>query len=109
MAGSESATTCNNSIVIGTDNQLCVGVSKVRQNSSVSLASTLSGNFDFCKICHCGGEINAPLITPCYCSGSLKHVHQVYNKLCIDKAIKMTNQRLTCLFLGSGNLLSLPL
>jgi len=48
-----------------------------RSNSATSFASTLSLNGDFCKICHCGGEPNTPLITPCFCSGSLKHVHQV--------------------------------
>ena len=48
-----------------------------RANSATSIASTLSLTGDFCKICHCGGEPNTPLITPCFCSGSLKHVHQV--------------------------------
>ena len=53
------------------------GYRQERANSATSFASTLSLNGDFCKICHCGGEPNSPLITPCFCSGSLKHVHQV--------------------------------
>ena len=55
------------------------GSRQERANSATSFASTLSLNGDFCKICHCGGEPNSPLITPCFCSGSLKHVHQVCN------------------------------
>lgn len=40
-------------------------------------ASTLSNsNGDICRICHCEADIDNPLLSPCYCSGSLKYVHQ---------------------------------
>nr|CAG4643509.1 EOG090X0DX7 [Ilyocryptus agilis] len=47
----------------------------------LSAASTLSkkgsSTFqDICRICHCEGEIEAPLVAPCCCAGSLKYVHQ---------------------------------
>lgn len=30
---------------------------------------------DVCRICHCGEEAEAPLISPCLCTGSVKFVH----------------------------------
>nr|CAG4638063.1 EOG090X0DX7 [Chydorus sphaericus] len=47
----------------------------------LSAASTLSkkGSItsqDICRICHCEAEIEAPLVAPCSCAGSLKFVHQ---------------------------------
>ncbi|CAO1310169.1 unnamed protein product [Diamesa tonsa] len=44
-----------------------------RFGSGSSQTSQTSG--DFCRICHENDNIN-PLLTPCYCSGSLKYVHQ---------------------------------
>ena len=55
-------------------------------DSFTTAASTLSIG-DFCKICHCGSEINQPLIAPCFCSGSLKFVHQE----CLQKWIKSSD------------------
>ncbi|XP_031616595.1 uncharacterized protein LOC116336700 [Contarinia nasturtii] len=46
----------------------------VRFGSSSSQASQNSG--DICRICHCESDPQNPLLTPCYCSGSLKYVHQ---------------------------------
>lgn len=46
----------------------------VRFGSSSSQASQNSG--DICRICHCESDPHNPLLTPCYCSGSLKYVHQ---------------------------------
>ncbi|XP_055689110.1 uncharacterized protein LOC129793293 [Lutzomyia longipalpis] len=46
----------------------------VRFGSSSSQASQSSG--DICRICHCESDPLNPLLTPCYCSGSLKYVHQ---------------------------------
>ncbi|XP_055915494.1 uncharacterized protein LOC129948500 [Eupeodes corollae] len=46
----------------------------VRFGSSSSQASQSSG--DICRICHCESDPQNPLLTPCYCSGSLKYVHQ---------------------------------
>ncbi|KAF7269078.1 E3 ubiquitin-protein ligase MARCHF8 [Rhynchophorus ferrugineus] len=31
---------------------------------------------DICRICHCEADTENPLLSPCYCSGSLKYVHQ---------------------------------
>ncbi|CAH0557296.1 unnamed protein product [Brassicogethes aeneus] len=40
-------------------------------------SSTLSNsNGDICRICHCEADLDNPLLSPCYCSGSLKYVHQ---------------------------------
>ncbi|EDW30194.1 GL22630 [Drosophila persimilis] len=46
----------------------------VRFGSGSSQASQNSG--DICRICHCESDPSNPLLTPCYCSGSLKYVHQ---------------------------------
>jgi len=53
-----------------------------------SAVSTVSIG-EMCKICHCGGEPgnNVSLIAPCYCSGSLKYVHQE----CLQKWIKSSD------------------
>lgn len=45
-----------------------------RYGSGSSQASQTSG--DICRICHCESDIHNPLLTPCYCAGSLKYVHQ---------------------------------
>uniref|UniRef100_A0A182IPJ0 Uncharacterized protein n=1 Tax=Anopheles atroparvus TaxID=41427 RepID=A0A182IPJ0_ANOAO len=42
--------------------------------STSSQVSQSSG--DICRICHCESDTLNPLLTPCYCSGSLKFVHQ---------------------------------
>lgn len=55
----------------------------------MSQASTLSNNYDICRICHCEGERDAPLIAPCYCSGSLRYVHQA----CLQQWIKSSDIR----------------
>lgn len=47
---------------------------RFRFGSSSSQTSQNSG--DICRICHCESEPGNPLMTPCYCSGSLKYVHQ---------------------------------
>lgn len=54
-----------------------------------SQASTLSTNHDICRICHCEGDSDAPLIAPCYCSGSLRHVHEA----CLQQWIKSSDIR----------------
>ena len=51
-----------------------------------SAVSTVSIG-EMCKICHCGVEANASLIAPCYCSGSLKYVHQE----CLQRWIKSSD------------------
>nr|CAH7768505.1 unnamed protein product [Callosobruchus chinensis] len=40
-------------------------------------SSNVSNSFgDICRICHCEADAENPLLSPCYCSGSLKYVHQ---------------------------------
>ena len=57
-----------------------------------SLASTpslLSNQNDICRICHCEGDDDMPLIHPCLCLGSLQFVHQA----CIQQWIKSSNTK----------------
>ncbi|XP_043795090.1 E3 ubiquitin-protein ligase MARCHF8-like isoform X2 [Apis laboriosa] len=54
-----------------------------------SSVSTLSSSNDICRICHCEGEEGAPLLAPCYCSGSLRYVHQA----CLQQWIKASDTR----------------
>ncbi|KAG5333885.1 MARH8 ligase, partial [Acromyrmex charruanus] len=56
-------------------------------HSSVNTLS--STNHDICRICHCEGEEGAPLLAPCYCSGSLRYVHQA----CLQQWIKASDTR----------------
>ncbi|KAG8327227.1 e3 ubiquitin-protein ligase [Homalodisca vitripennis] len=55
-------------------------------SQSSSLSST---NYDICRICHCEGDSEVPLIAPCYCAGSLRYVHQA----CLQQWIKSSNIR----------------
>ncbi|XP_031697136.1 E3 ubiquitin-protein ligase MARCHF8 isoform X1 [Anarrhichthys ocellatus] len=48
---------------------------------------SLSG--DWCRICHCEGDEESPLITPCHCTGSLRFVHQS----CLQQWIKSSDTR----------------
>nr|XP_054606089.1 E3 ubiquitin-protein ligase MARCH8 isoform X2 [Nothobranchius furzeri] len=48
---------------------------------------SLSG--DCCRICHCEGDEESPLITPCHCTGSLRFVHQT----CLQQWIKSSDTR----------------
>ena len=41
-----------------------------------SLADKSSQNSLMCRICHCEETSEEYLITPCYCSGTLRFVHQ---------------------------------
>ncbi|CAL8331300.1 unnamed protein product [Lota lota] len=44
---------------------------------------------EVCRICHCEGEEEYPLITPCWCTGSLRFVHQA----CLNQWIKSSDTR----------------
>ncbi|GJQ86405.1 hypothetical protein Trydic_g10315 [Trypoxylus dichotomus] len=41
-----------------------------------STSNISNANSDICRICHCEADSGNPLLSPCYCSGSLKYVHQ---------------------------------
>ncbi|XP_030206353.1 E3 ubiquitin-protein ligase MARCH7 [Gadus morhua] len=44
---------------------------------------------EVCRICHCEGEEEYPLITPCWCTGSLRFVHRA----CLNQWIKSSDTR----------------
>lgn len=46
-------------------------------------------NGDMCRICHCEADAENPLISPCYCAGSLRFVHQA----CLQQWIKSSDTR----------------
>ncbi|XP_018080072.1 E3 ubiquitin-protein ligase MARCHF8 isoform X2 [Xenopus laevis] len=51
--------------------------------------SPISSSGDLCRICHCEGDDESPLITPCHCTGSLHFVHQA----CLQQWIKSSDTR----------------
>jgi len=59
-------------------------------STSLQTSTGTPGNVDICRICHCEGEEpEAPLIAPCYCTGSLRWVHQS----CLQQWIKSSETR----------------
>ncbi|XP_018881290.3 E3 ubiquitin-protein ligase MARCHF1 isoform X1 [Gorilla gorilla gorilla] len=48
-----------------------------------------SDNLEVCRICHCEGDEESPLITPCRCTGTLRFVHQS----CLHQWIKSSDTR----------------
>lgn len=60
-----------------------------RRSSQPSTVSSSAGGADICRICHCEGDPDLPLISPCYCSGSLRYVHQS----CLQQWIKSSDTR----------------
>ncbi|XP_010620792.1 E3 ubiquitin-protein ligase MARCH8 isoform X7 [Fukomys damarensis] len=57
--------------------------------SAFSHTSVTPSNQDICRICHCEGDDESPLITPCHCTGSLHFVHQA----CLQQWIKSSDAR----------------
>ncbi|KAM6971934.1 E3 ubiquitin-protein ligase MARCHF8 [Aplochiton taeniatus] len=54
-----------------------------------SRTSVTPSSQDICRICHCEGDEECPLITPCFCTGSLRFVHQD----CLNQWIKSSDTR----------------
>ncbi|KAL4708354.1 hypothetical protein ACJJTC_019590 [Scirpophaga incertulas] len=52
------------------------GREAIHAGSGSSRTSCSNSSGDICRICHCESEAHNPLLAPCYCSGSLKFVHQ---------------------------------
>ncbi|XP_068259431.1 E3 ubiquitin-protein ligase MARCHF1 isoform X1 [Nyctibius grandis] len=48
-----------------------------------------SDDLELCRICHCEGDDESPLITPCRCTGTLRFVHQA----CLHQWIKSSDTR----------------
>ncbi|XP_044132797.1 E3 ubiquitin-protein ligase MARCHF1 [Bufo gargarizans] len=46
-------------------------------------------DLEACRICHCEGDDENPLITPCHCTGTLRFVHQA----CLHQWIKSSDTR----------------
>ncbi|XP_033617834.1 E3 ubiquitin-protein ligase MARCH8 isoform X2 [Fukomys damarensis] len=59
------------------------------QSERLPPASPVSTSGDSCRICHCEGDDESPLITPCHCTGSLHFVHQA----CLQQWIKSSDAR----------------
>ncbi|KAI4902912.1 hypothetical protein NFI96_020438 [Prochilodus magdalenae] len=58
------------------------------QNGTAQQACT-DDELEVCRICHCEGDEDCPLITPCRCTGSLRFVHQG----CLHQWIKSSDTR----------------
>ncbi|XP_039179878.1 E3 ubiquitin-protein ligase MARCHF1 isoform X6 [Crotalus tigris] len=56
---------------------------------SQSRLSVCPSTQDICRICHCEGDDESPLITPCRCTGTLRFVHQA----CLHQWIKSSDTR----------------
>ncbi|KAM7073804.1 E3 ubiquitin-protein ligase MARCHF8 isoform 8-T38 [Molossus nigricans] len=57
--------------------------------SAFARSSVTPSSQDICRICHCEGDEESPLITPCHCTGSLHFVHQA----CLQQWIKSSDTR----------------
>lgn len=61
--------------------QICIGSSCISVHSAASQASNDSSLLDYpvntpiCKFCHQRGKSNNPLISPCYCKGTIRYMH----------------------------------
>ncbi|XP_036372504.1 E3 ubiquitin-protein ligase MARCHF1 [Megalops cyprinoides] len=58
------------------------------QNGTAQILYT-DDDMEVCRICHCEGDEECPLITPCRCTGSLRFVHQG----CLHQWIKSSDTR----------------
>ncbi|CAH2300553.1 E3 ubiquitin- ligase MARCH1 isoform X2 [Pelobates cultripes] len=63
------------------------------RSSNISKASSPTSvcpsTQDICRICHCEGDEENPLIAPCRCTGTLRFVHQA----CLHQWIKSSDTR----------------
>ena len=57
---------------------------RARKLSLSSSSSKTSDYPDICRICHCEGTIDEPLISPCSCLGTMQYLHQS----CLQRWIK---------------------
>ncbi|XP_040457379.1 E3 ubiquitin-protein ligase MARCHF1 isoform X1 [Falco naumanni] len=64
------------------------GVTDAVQKPPV-LCDDWSDDLEVCRICHCEGDDESPLITPCRCTGTLRFVHQA----CLHQWIKSSDTR----------------
>lgn len=88
-----SSLECNtdNEVQGNIGSQMYVRTSKSQEScrSESQTSSQTSTSVEICRICHCEGDSEGGLIAPCYCSGSLRYVHQT----CLQQWIKSSNIR----------------
>ncbi|XP_060912833.1 uncharacterized protein marchf1 isoform X1 [Labrus mixtus] len=58
-------------------------------NGSTARYCSDDSEMEVCRICHCEGDDECPLIMPCRCTGSLSFVHQT----CLNQWIKSSDTR----------------
>ncbi|XP_036952457.1 uncharacterized protein DDB_G0284459 isoform X1 [Acanthopagrus latus] len=58
-------------------------------NGDISRLCSDDSELEVCRICHCEGDDECPLIMPCRCTGSLSFVHQA----CLNQWIKSSDTR----------------
>ncbi|XP_053112260.1 E3 ubiquitin-protein ligase MARCHF1 isoform X2 [Hemicordylus capensis] len=83
-SGSKSLSVSENGTPAGTGPAATVAVQK-----PPVLYDDWSDDFEVCRICHCEGDDESPLITPCRCTGTLRFVHQA----CLHQWIKSSDTR----------------
>ncbi|XP_016010067.2 E3 ubiquitin-protein ligase MARCHF1 isoform X1 [Rousettus aegyptiacus] len=80
-------------MLAGTEGGKCVEDAGIQVNDSVQKPPAayrdVSDNLEVCRICHCEGDEESPLITPCRCTGTLRFVHQS----CLHQWIKSSDTR----------------
>ncbi|XP_062243743.1 alpha-protein kinase 3 isoform X2 [Platichthys flesus] len=59
------------------------------ENGGVSQLYSVDSDTEVCRICHCEGDDEFPLIMPCRCTGSLSFVHRA----CLNQWIKSSDTR----------------
>ncbi|XP_072857593.2 E3 ubiquitin-protein ligase MARCHF1 isoform X1 [Pogona vitticeps] len=83
-SGSDALTVPENGVPAGTRPAVTNAVQK-----PPVFYDDLSDDFEVCRICHCEGDDESPLITPCRCTGTLRFVHQA----CLHQWIKSSDTR----------------
>ncbi|XP_060102551.1 E3 ubiquitin-protein ligase MARCHF1 isoform X1 [Heteronotia binoei] len=84
VSGSDTSSVLGNGVPAGTGPAATSPVQK-----PPVLCDDLSDDFSVCRICHCEGDDENPLITPCRCTGTLRFVHQA----CLHQWIKSSDTR----------------
>ncbi|KAM7142969.1 E3 ubiquitin-protein ligase MARCHF1 isoform 2-T2 [Molossus nigricans] len=88
-----SATDSSNEILAGTEGRKYMADAGFQVNNYVQKPPATyrdgSNNMKVCRICHCEGDEESPLITPCRCTGTLRFVHQS----CLHQWIKSSDTR----------------
>ena len=68
---------------------LKANIVKIHNENSEYTTNMTQKNMLMCRICHCEEVSPEFLITPCYCSGTLKFVHQA----CLQQWLKSNGKK----------------